>query len=126
MTSLAILVVVVVSGCSRTEPTLAGGKPLDHWLDAIKDADPKTRRTAVVKLGNAGLNERGTFAAVVAALKDSDVDVRCEAILAILKFGAQTQEATPDLADLHQHDVDDKVRAYAGKALKKLQDSKGI
>jgi hypothetical protein len=49
--------------------------------------------------------------------------VRCEVILALVKFGAGAGEAVPTLTDLRLHDRDAQVRAYAARALDKLQNA---
>ncbi len=116
--------VTLVCGCGGKQPTLAGGKPVSYWVEAVKAPDAKLRKTAVSKLGNVGPADPAAFPAVVAALADRDPAVRCEAILAVLKFGDQAREIEPTLADMQQRDGDAKVRAYAAKALKKLQASR--
>jgi HEAT repeat protein len=47
--------------------------------------------------------------------------VPCEAILVLLKYGPGAREAVPALTRLEQEDDDDRVRAYAAKALAKIQ-----
>jgi HEAT repeat protein len=115
------LLAVVVSGCARAEPTLSGGKPVDHWIKALTEPDAKVRKTAAFKLGNAGPVDAAVFPALVAGLKDSDPAVRCEVILALLKFGPVAKEAIPALTDLRQQDEEPKVRDYAAKALVKIE-----
>jgi len=111
---------LLASGCAQAPPTLAGGKPVSYWVEALKDPDPKLRKTAVSKLGNIGSSDPAAFPAVCEALKDSDATVRREAILALVKFGAAAGEAIPTLTEL-QHDPDAQVSEYAGKALRKLE-----
>lgn len=109
-------------GCAgETRPTMAGGKPVTHWVEELKGPDPKHRKEAVEKLGNVGPSDPAAFPAVCGALKDADPGVRCEAVLAVLKFGDAAREAIPTLADLRDHDRDRKVRTYATKALELLQ-----
>lgn len=55
------------------------------------------------------------------ALKDRDATVRCEVILALVKFGTAAREIVPKLTDLREHDRDSKVRNCAAKAAVKLQ-----
>ena len=114
------LLVVLASGCSKTPASLAGGKPVGYWIEALGGQDAKLRKTAVAKLGNVGSADPAAFPAVVKALNDADASVRCEAILALLKFGDQAQEAEAALTALHQRDRDAKVRDYAAKVLEKL------
>src|SRR5881227_3285521 len=49
-----LLLVLLVSGCNKERPSLAGGKPVRHWVEALKEPDVKRRKTAVNKLGNVG------------------------------------------------------------------------
>ncbi len=111
---------LLASGCGHTQPALAGGKPVRYWVKALKDPDPKVRKTAVSKLGNVGSTDPTAFPAVCEALKDGDAKVRREAVLALVKFGAAAMEALPTLTQL-QHDPDEQVSDYAGKALQKLR-----
>ncbi|HMF12214.1 MAG TPA: HEAT repeat domain-containing protein, partial [Gemmataceae bacterium] len=73
------------------------------------------------KLGNVGASEAEILPAITAALKDSDAAVRREAILALVKFGADAKPVVPILAELRQHDRDAQVRKYAGLALDRLR-----
>jgi HEAT repeat protein len=109
-----------LAGCGQPRPTLAGGKPVAHWLRAVDDPDPRVRKEAVFKLGNVGPTEAEALPAVTKALKDPDAAVRREAILALMKFGADAKTAETALTEL-QHDRDSQVRSYAAKALQKLQ-----
>jgi HEAT repeat protein len=119
---LAGLLLVICGGCGPKPPTLAGGKPVQHWVETLEHStDVKQRKEAAFKLGNVGTAEPAAFPALVAALKDSDAKVRCEAILALLKFGAEAQDAVPVLTELRELDADSKVRTYAERALEKLQ-----
>jgi HEAT repeat protein len=117
---LAVLSVEVI-GCARTEPTLAGGKPVEHWVQALKDPDARVRKQAAFKLGNAGAVDVAVLPGLVAALEDSDIGVRREATLALAKFGPEAKDAVPVLAELQQSDPDSRVRFYAGEALQKIQ-----
>jgi len=116
---LAVLA-VLLSGCGQTPPTLAGGRPVGHWVEALQSPDAKLRKEAAFKLGNVGPADPAAFPALVGALKDCDAAVRCEAILALLKFGRVALEAVPTLTELREHDRDPNVRDYAAKALEKL------
>jgi HEAT repeat protein len=120
---LLSILAVFLSGCGKGQPTLAGGKPLSHWLEALKDPDAKQRKTAVFKLGNVGPGEPEIIPALVEMLKDRDAGVRGETILALVKFGPAAAEAVPALTLLQTQDPDGKVREYASKALAKLQNA---
>jgi HEAT repeat protein len=109
------------AGCGPAAPTLAGGKPVSHWVEALHGPDPKARREAADKLGNVGPADPAACPALVEALKDPDAQVRGKAILGLTKCGAAAKEAMPALQDLKERDPDPGVRDYAGKALKKIQ-----
>jgi HEAT repeat protein len=111
---------LIVTGCGKSAPTLAGGKTVDHWVKALSDADAKTRKDAAFKLGNVGPPDPSAFPALLGALKDSDATVRCEVILALMKFGPKAKEAMPTLTDLKQNDADPRVRDYASRAIESL------
>jgi len=112
---------VLLSGCGKAEPMLAGGKPVSYWVQALKDPDVKLRKKAAFKLGNVGPADAAAMPALVAALKDVDPRVRSEAVLALVKFGPDAREAVPALMEVQQRDRDALVRAQAGKALEKLR-----
>src|SRR5438067_6313867 len=122
MRRLCLLAVVLIAlgGCGPATPTLAGGKPVGYWLEALHGPDAKLRKTAVFKLGNVGPADAAVVPALTTALKDRDAGVRREAILALMKCGVDAREAIPTLTELQQHDRDAHVRVYAAKALRKL------
>jgi HEAT repeat protein len=113
----------LAGGCGPSQPTLAGGKPIGYWVEALKDPDGKLRKTAVTKLGNVGPADPAVLPSLLDALKDSDAAVRDEAILALMKFGPGAKEAVPTLTDLRQSDPDARVREHARKALEKIGDA---
>jgi HEAT repeat protein len=115
---------VLASGCGQAQPTLAGGKPVSHWLQALQDPDPKIRKTAVTKLGNVGTADPAALPAVLSSLKDPDAGVRRAAILALVKSDAAAGKAIPTLTEMQRNDRDAQVRSYAAQALAKLQGGK--
>jgi hypothetical protein len=115
---LTVVLVLLAGGCGHA-PTLAGGKPVSYWVEALQGPDAQLRKTAVFKLGNVGPADPAALAAVQGALKDRDARVRCEAIAALMKFDPGAREAVPALNEL-RHDRDGRVRAYAAEALGKL------
>jgi len=118
----AVGVLIALSGgCGRSGPTLAGGKPIAHWVQALADPDAKVRKTAAFKLGNVGPADPAALPALLHALGDRDPAVRREVILALLKFDAGASDVVPALEAVRQRDDDATVRDYAGKALAKLQ-----
>jgi HEAT repeat protein len=120
---IAVLCGLLV-GCGQTRPTLSGGKPVEHWVQALNDPDARVRKDAASKLGNAGPVNSDVLPALVAALKDPDAKVRCEVIFALVKFGPDAKEAVPILTELRKSDSDARVRTYAGEALEKIQKGK--
>jgi len=108
-------------GCGQSQPTLSGGKPIEHWLQALKNPDARVRKEAASKLGNAGPANSAVLPALIAALRDSDAKVRCEVILALVKFGFDANEAVPILTELQKSDNDARVRSYSAEALEKIQ-----
>jgi HEAT repeat protein len=122
---LTLLVVTLAAcGCGRATPTLAGGKPVNHWIEALQSPDAATRKHAVAKLGNVGPVDPAAFPALLGALKDRDGGVRREAILAVMKCGPDAKEAVPVLTELKQKDRDAQVRTYAARALASLAEVK--
>jgi HEAT repeat protein len=117
-------IAVAVCGCGSATPTLAGGKPVSYWLDALQSPDAPTRKHAVSKLGNVGRADPEVFPALLGALKDRDAAVRREAILAVMKTGPDAVEAVPILTQMQQTDRDSQVRAYATRALAGIRDAK--
>ena len=122
-TPIVLLILVVIAGCQKNEPTLAGGKPINQWLQSAKDADAKLRLEAITKLGNVGRVDPQVLPTLIAALKDRDPKVRCKAILGVVKYGPGTDAAIEPLTAAQTNDSDPKVRQYAAKALKKLADA---
>jgi HEAT repeat protein len=120
--AVAVLVDLLLSGCSPAPPTLAGGKPVSYWIEALKAPDRKLRKKAAFKLGNAGPTDPAVLPALTRALQDKDAGVRSATILALLKFGAGAQEAIPALTQVQQQDRDRKVRTDAAQALAKLRE----
>jgi HEAT repeat protein len=114
------IVAMLATGCSQAPP-LSGGKPIDHWIKAVQDPDAKQRKTAVCKLGNAGAEPAEAWTALCGALRDRDAEVRREAIVALMKCGPRAEETVPTLVELQRSDPDARVRAFASKAVKKLQ-----
>jgi HEAT repeat protein len=109
-------------GCGSSQPTLSGGKPIAYWVDALKAPDPRVRKEAAFKLGNAGPIEPTVFPAVHAALKDADPQVRGEAIRALAKFGPTAREAVATLEEMRRQDNDARVRQAAARAVEALRE----
>jgi HEAT repeat protein len=120
--ALALLAALAV-GCARnSQPLTASGKPVGHWVAALKDPDVKTRKRAVKALGAVGKADPSAIPALVTALQDRDARVRAEAVLALLNVGPAAKEAVPALEEACR-DKDATVRTYAEKALVKVRGS---
>src|SRR5262245_53935508 len=91
-------------GCGPAPPTQAGGKPVSHWVQELKNPDAKARRHAVAKLGNVGTADPDALPAIRSALADADAGVRTEAIQALVKFGPAAKEAESQLLHLEKND----------------------
>src|SRR5262249_14522704 len=121
LTVAAGLLAVTAAGCGKTPPTLAGGKPVAYWVEALHGPDVKLRKKAAFKLGNVGPADSAVLPALIGALRDPDATVRYEAVLALVKFGPAAREAVPVLAELERHDRDRAVRSVAAAALAKIR-----
>jgi HEAT repeat protein len=118
-----LLIAVLLSGCTKKEPLLSHGQPVHHWLAALRDPSPHTRKKAVVALGHVGTSDPDAIPAITGAVKDPDAGVRAEAVLALLNLGPDAKQAVPALEEA-QTDPDAKVRSYASKALERIQGAK--
>ena len=117
--ALAGLAVFLLCGCAQPPESLhAGGKPIEHWLERARDRDPSIRKAAVTKLGNIGTEDPAARPAVLAALKDADASVRCQAILGLSR--ALDDPAVVEALQAAAKDKDAKVREFATRALKQL------
>jgi HEAT repeat protein len=116
------LLIVALGGCKgNSGPALSGGKPIDEWLHALSDPNPKQRQRAVEKLGNVGASDPAVLSALCGALQDQDAEVRCQAALALAKSGPDAKSAVEPLKTLSRQDPDPRVRSYAAKAVESLE-----
>jgi len=112
-------------GCSKPPlPTLTGGKPISYWIQAVRAPDASVRKKAVFELGNVGPADPAVMPALKAALQDGDAHVRREALLALLKAPTAAGDALPTIQSMADRDPDPTVRNYAGRAAKKLEESR--
>jgi HEAT repeat protein len=118
---MAVGLAILAVGCGQSRPTMVGGKPVQEWMQALQDPNARTRKKAATKLGNAGAVDSTVIPALIGALKDRDAGVRAEAVLALLRIGPAAREAFPALREMARTDKDARVRAYAAKALEKLE-----
>ena len=110
---------VLLTGCGNTPATLAHGKPVRYWVQALHDSDVRVRKRAVAALGNVGSADPAAIPALMEAVSDRNAKVRGEAILALLKLGPAVKDAIPVLTQA-QKDPDAQVRTYAAKALERI------
>ncbi len=117
-----IVLASTLAGCGREAPQLqqSHGKTVAEWVEALRHADPKVRKKAVVALGHAGAADPAAVSALAGAVKDRDAGVRDAAVLALLNLGPAAREAVPALESAAQ-DRDPKVRDHAAKALARVR-----
>jgi vesicle coat complex subunit len=118
---LTLCLAFLLSGCQRQQPMTVSGQPIEHWLEALKNKNPRVRQKAVEALGNVGKADPAAIPALIGALQDPNPTIRGKAALALLKSGPDAQDAIPALTQLLE-DKDAKVRLYAAKALEKIQE----
>jgi HEAT repeat protein len=118
---LAVGLVVLACGCAKTPPTMAHGKPVEHWVQALQGHDARARQKAVRVLGNVGPSDPAAVAALARATADPVPAVRREAVTALLKLGPAAREALPALERLH-NDPDSRVRRDTALAVQKLRE----
>ncbi len=123
MRRLVLLAVLAVcaGGCRPARPTLAGGRPVSYWVEALRGPDAGLRKKAALKLGNVGPGDPAVLPALLGALKDEDAAVRREAIVALMKCGPAARAAIPALTEIEQSDPDPQARADAARALRRFR-----
>jgi HEAT repeat protein len=114
-------VLALVGGCRQDGPTLAHGKPVGQWVEALHDPDARARKKAVSVLGNVGAIDPAVVPALAEALRDRDAAVRAEAALALTKIGPAAAGAAPALEEARK-DSNATVRQYAAKALARVRE----
>ena len=118
--AVLLILLAALPGCGKPEVT-AGGKPVSHWLEAVKSPDAETRKKAIGKLANIGTADSDVLPALMDAVRDEEADVRAEAVLALLRLGPAAKDAIPVLRDAQENDADETVRSHAAKALARIQ-----
>ena len=113
---------VALSGCGEAPPLVVHGKPVAHWVEALRDRDARVRKRAAEALGQAGPADPAVVPALTEAVRDRDAAVRGAAVLCLLRLGPAAQEAVPALREVAFKDRDAKVRGYAVRALEKIQE----
>jgi hypothetical protein len=106
-------------GCSHepSGPVLSGGREIKSWIADLRDRNPKVRRQAVLKLGNAGDSDPAVAEGLAEALDDSDAVVRRDAIRAVAKFKSMTSSISEKLEKMSREDKDTIARDLATKLL---------
>ena len=117
--SLLIGTLLLLAGCGPAPAPLAHGKPVSHWLEALRHPEARERRKAVQVLGNVGATDPAVVPALAGAVQDRDAAVRGEAVLALLRLGPAAREAAPALRQAEK-DRDPRVRANAARALERI------
>ena len=121
--ALFLLLATALAGCAAKE-TIPGkwfaGKPVEHWLEAIKSPDAKLRRRAAEVLGNVGQADLRSVDALAAALSDPDRRVREEAVLGLSKMGPVAAAAADAIQKAIRTERDPQVLAHAKAALARV------
>lgn len=126
MVTLSMMLAFFSIGCSRTDgpkEKYFSGETVEHWLDAIKSPEPKTRKKAADVLGNVGSVDPRAIPALIEALKDRDAKVRDAAVLGLSKIGTPAIAAESAL-EIATKDNDATVRTHATAALERIRGAK--
>lgn len=110
----------ISSGCSESAPPVAGGRPIDHWLETAEHKDPNSRVKAIEKLGNIGDKSAEAIEAIVHALSDEDPRVRKVAIFAVVRNKSAWKMAIPQLEEMIDSDDSEEIRKLAIEAHENL------
>jgi HEAT repeat protein len=113
---------VLAGGCAKSPPTMAHGRPVEHWVQALQGRDAQARRKAVRVLGNVGPGDPAALPALARAAADPAPAVRREAVRALLKLGPAAREALPAL-ERCRRDPDAQVRRDAALGVEKLREA---
>jgi HEAT repeat protein len=119
---LAALLLAPALGCAKAPPTMAHGKPVEHWVQALRGRDAHARQKAVRVLGNVGTSDPAAVPALARAAADPAPAVRRAAVTALLQLGPAAAEARPALERL-RNDPDPQVRRDAALAVRKLREA---
>lgn len=95
------------------------GKPLRFYVDQLNQGARNTRADAIRSIGSFGEDAAPAVDVLVAALSDSDTEVRVAAALALERVGAGASKASPAVARLLQ-DQNVRVRETATLALRAI------
>ncbi len=109
-----------IGGCGKTEPPRSGGRTASYWVEVLQQPDPdvELRRKAALKLGPLVLKDNAVIPALLAALKDTDSQVRSAALRSLSIYsGGRGKEVLPAVSEVQQQDPDPNVREAAAKAV---------
>ncbi len=124
--ALSLMLSLCLFGCSRSDvpkEKYFGGEPVEHWLEAVRSPDPKTRKKAAEVLGNVGPVDPRAVPALIEAVKDKDAKVRDAAVLGLSKIGTPAASAGSALEEAAK-DKDPTVRSHAVTALERVRGTK--
>ena len=116
------VVLFVGIGCGPSQPPIAGGKPLEHWLEKVHDKEAAERVEAVKKLGNIGIKSERGLSAICESLSDPAPSVRKEAIYAVVRNWPASRNALPVLEEMKEKDDDTAIRKMAEEAHANLKE----
>jgi HEAT repeat protein len=116
-----LLIALALTACGKSTPPQAGGRSIDHWLDAIHDPDAHARTEAALKLGNVGSADARALPALISALDDPQATVRRAAVQGLVKFGPAAKDALPKLNQMHASDADVRLRDFVGEVIPHIQ-----
>jgi|GEM_PF-1388606 hypothetical protein len=108
-----VMVLLVVAGCNKVKST----DVLIGDLSSTKDAD---RIKAVRWLQHRSGDVAKVVPALIASLKDEDIDVRWSAAIGLGYFGAEAKSALPALKKA-KDDKDKRVRNAASVAISRIE-----
>jgi HEAT repeat protein len=119
---ISVASATLISGCSQGDrgPLLAGGREVGSWVTDLNDPEPSVRRQAVLKLGNVGDGDSAVAQALASALHDPDVQVRRDAVHAVVKLKEPGELLLSRLREMSRDDPDATVRDFSKRALAKL------
>ena len=112
----------ITFGCGPAVPKdrYFKGQPVSHWLEALRNPDPKARQMAADVLGNVGPSDPLVVPALIEAIKDKNAKVRDAAVLSLSRIGPDAAEAGPALRAL-LNDPDPLVRSHVQLAVERVR-----
>ncbi len=100
-----VLFVAAPAACGQPDPPaakepVAHGKPLQFWIDALKDSEALVREEAVLVLIDFGPAAKNAVPALTPLLKDASVPLRVKAATALVRIDPrQAKNAVPVLCE---------------------------